>query len=302
MGTSDRRYLELLSESFPTVADASAEIINLSAILSLPKGTEIFASDIHGEYEAFSHLLKNGSGSVRLKIDDAFSDFLSQDEKDELATLIYYPREKMKLVFEEVEDTTAWMVTVVDRLIAVAKQASGKYTRSKVRKAFPPQFAYIIDELLHTHWEETDKKEYFENIISTIIDIDQAPGFIEAVCSVIKRMAVDHLHIVGDIFDRGPRADIVMDSLMAHHCVDIQWGNHDVLWMGAAAGSRTCIANVLNNSITYNNLEVVEDVLGSTARFFANECAFRTDARIVELARKLQATAGGTLAKDTDGE
>ena len=268
------RYLQLLAKQYPTIQAASTEIINLQAIMNLPKGTEHFISDIHGEYEAFLHILNSCSGVVKEKLDELFGTSMSRHDRDELATLIYYPKEKLALVEQEVKDLDEWYQITLHRLIEVCRWVSSKYTRSKVRKALPKDYAYIIDELLHTHYEETDKRDYYENIINTIIGIGQAPGFIEAVSGVIKRLAVDHLHIVGDIFDRGPRADIVMDSLLDYHSVDIQWGNHDILWMGAASGSRTLVATVLANSIHYNNLEVIETGYGISLRplsIFANE-------------------------------
>ena len=268
------RYLKLLAREYPTVQAASTEIINLQAILNLPKGTEHFISDIHGEYEAFLHILNSCSGVIKEKIDDVFASSMPKTERDQLATLIYYPQEKLELIARREPDPDEWYRITLHRLIEVCRLVSSKYTRSKVRKALPGDYAYIIDELLHTHWEETDKKEYFENIISTILSIGRAPSFITALCQVIKRLAVDHMHIVGDLFDRGPRADIILDSLMDYHSVDIQWGNHDILWMGAASGSRTLVATVLSNSIHYNNLEVIETGYGISLRplsIFANE-------------------------------
>ena len=268
------RYLKLLAREYPTVQAASTEIINLQAILNLPKGTEHFISDIHGEYEAFLHILNSCSGVIKEKIDDVFASSMPKTERDQLATLIYYPREKLELIARREPDPDEWYRITLHRLIEVCRLVSSKYTRSKVRKALPKDYAYIIDELLHTHWEEKDKKEYFENIISTILSIGRAPSFITALCQVIKRLAVDHMHIVGDLFDRGPRADIILDSLMDYHSVDIQWGNHDILWMGAASGSRTLVATVLSNSIHYNNLEVIETGYGISLRplsIFANE-------------------------------
>ena len=262
MDETELRYLELLSESFPTEAAASAEIINLSAILSLPKGTEIFASDIHGEFEAFSHLLRNGSGSVRLKIDDAFGEFLAPDEKSELATLIYYPHEKLKLCLEAAEDKDAWMAAIIDRLVAVAKQASGKYTRSKVRKAFPEEFAYAIDELMTENNFAVDRREYHRAIIDAILRARRGEAFIEALCNLIQRFSLDHLHIVGDVYDRGPAPDAIMDTLSKYHCLDIQWGNHDIVWMGASLGQRGCIAHVVRNCARYGNLSILEDAYG----------------------------------------
>jgi len=268
------RYLRLLAEQYPTVQAASTEIVNLQAILNLPKGTEHFISDIHGEYEAFLHMLNSCSGVVKEKLDERFGTSLTRSERDQLATLIYYPEEKLELRRREGGDLQEWYRITLHRLIELCRWVSSKYTRSKVRKALPRDYAYIIDELLHTNYEETDKRDYYDNILTTIIDIEQAPAFIEALCSAIKRMAVDHLHIVGDIFDRGPRADIIMDSLLDYHTVDIQWGNHDILWMGAASGSRTLVATVLANSIHYNNLDVIETGYGISLRplsIFANE-------------------------------
>ena len=268
------RYLKLLAKQYPTVQAASTEIINLQAILNLPKGTEHFISDIHGEYEAFLHLLNSCSGVVKEKLDELYGTSLSRHDRDQLATLIYYPEEKLELVHEYIPDLDEWYHITLHRLVDVCRWVSSTYTRSKVRKALPKDFAYIIDELLHTRYDEADKRDYYENIINTIIDTGQGPGFIAAISGVIKRLAVDHLHIVGDIFDRGPRADIVMDSLLDYHTVDIQWGNHDILWMGAASGSRTLVATVLANSIHYNNLEVIETGYGISLRplsIFANE-------------------------------
>ena len=268
------RYLKLLAQKYPTVQAASTEIINLQAILNLPKGTEHFISDIHGEYEAFLHILNSCSGVIKEKIDEVFASSISKAERDQLATLIYYPQEKLELVVQQETDLDEWYRITLHRLIEVCRLVSSKYTRSKVRKALPKDYAYIIDELLHTRYDEADKKEYFENIISTILSIGRAPSFITALCQVIKRLAVDHMHIVGDLFDRGPRADIILDSLMDYHSVDIQWGNHDILWMGAASGSRTLVATVLSNSIHYNNLEVIETGYGISLRplsIFANE-------------------------------
>ena len=268
------RYLKLLAQKYPTVQAASTEIINLQAILNLPKGTEHFISDIHGEYEAFLHILNSCSGVIKEKIDVVFASSISKAERDQLATLIYYPQEKLELVVQQETDLDEWYRITLHRLIEVCRLVSSKYTRSKVRKALPKDYAYIIDELLHTRYDEADKKEYFENIITTILSIGRAPSFITALCQVIKRLAVDHMHIVGDLFDRGPRADIILDSLMDYHSVDIQWGNHDILWMGAASGSRTLVATVLSNSIHYNNLEVIETGYGISLRplsIFANE-------------------------------
>ena len=268
------RYLRLLARQFPTVREAGREIINLQAIQSLPKGCEHFISDVHGEYEAFLHILNSCSGVIRERLDLLFKTSVPRSELDELATLIYYPEEKLEDLKPRIRDLDEWYRITLHRLIELCRLVSERYSRSKVRKELPDDYAYIIEELLYTHSEEIDKREYFENIISTIIEIGQAPEFIAAVCKLIKWAAVDHLHLVGDIFDRGPRADIIMDSLLHHHSVDIQWGNHDVLWMGAASGSRTLVATVLSNSIHYNNLEVVETGYGISLRplsVFANE-------------------------------
>lgn len=256
------KYLQLLSEKFPTIQKASTEVINLSAILNLPKGTEHFLTDIHGEYETFSHVLANASGVVKRKIEDVFGKTLRKKEKNLLASLIYYPKEKLELVLKHEDDSTEWFAITLQRLIKVARAAASKYTRSKVRKAMPSDFAYIIDELLNESGE--DKEEYFEGIINTIITIDRAEAFIIAICNFIQRLLIDRLHIIGDIFDRGPSAEKVMDRLIDHHSVDIQWGNHDIIWMGAASGSLAAIANVLRISLRYNNLDTIEDAYGIT--------------------------------------
>ena len=258
----DVRYLERLSQLYPTIAKASTEIINLQAILNLPKGTEHFLTDIHGEYEAFSHVLKNGSGSVRRKIDDVFGNTMSSRDKQGLATLIYYPREKMDRIKKEEKNIEDWYKITLYRLIEVCKCAASKYTRSKVRKALPPDFAYVIEELITEKAEMTDKESYYNAIVSTIIRIGRAEEFIVALSELIQRLTVDHLHIVGDIYDRGPGPHIIMEKLMEHHSVDIQWGNHDVLWMGAAAGQRGCIANVIRICARYGNLDILEEGYG----------------------------------------
>ncbi|MEF9941687.1 MAG: fructose-1,6-bisphosphatase [Lachnospiraceae bacterium] len=258
----DTRYLERLSDLYPTIAAASTEIINLQAILNLPKGTEHFLTDIHGEYEAFSHVLKNGSGSVRRKIDDVFGNTLSTKDKQSLATLIYYPREKMNMVSKSESNMEDWYKITLYRLIEVSKRASRKYTRSKVRKALPKDFAYVIEELINEKAEVLDKESYYNEIVNTIIRVGRAEEFIVEICELIQRLTVDHLHIVGDIYDRGPGPHIIMDKLMSYHSVDIQWGNHDVLWMGAAAGQRACIANVIRICARYGNLDILEDGYG----------------------------------------
>lgn len=262
MDVTNKRYLELLSRSFPTADKASAEIINLSAILNLPKGTEFFASDIHGEYEAFSHTLRNGSGSIRLKIDDVFGDALSAGEKRSLATLIYYPREKTELVLSQVDDAEAWYAVTLPRLVAVCKRAAQKYTRSRVRKALPRDFAYIIEELMTENRHGVDKQAYYAAIIDAVIRTDRAAALVEALCLLIQRLAIERLHIVGDIYDRGPYPHVIMDALMEHHSLDIQWGNHDIVWMGASLGQRGCIAHVVRNCARYGNLSILEDAYG----------------------------------------
>jgi fructose-1,6-bisphosphatase III len=254
------KYLKLLSEKFPNIQSASTEIINLEAILNLPKGTEHFLSDIHGEYETFSHVLANASGVVMRKIDDVFGKSLRQKDKRLLATLIYYPKEKLDLILKIEEDPKEFFGITLQRLSQVARSSATKYTRSKVRKAMPPKFAYIMDELLNEGGE--GKEEYFESIINTIISIDRAESFIIAMCKFIQRLLIDRLHIIGDIYDRGPSAEKVMDRLIDYHSVDIQWGNHDIVWMGAASGSQALIANVIRVSLRYENLDTLEDAYG----------------------------------------
>lgn len=263
----DFKYLRLLSRQFPTEQSAFTEIINLSAILNLPKGTEHFMSDLHGEYEAFMHILNNCSGVVREHVDEIFGDTLSFNEKGELCTLIYYPREKIDLVRSQHEDSPTWYKTMLDQLIMVARSLSSRYTRSKVRKAIPRDYAYIIDELLHTHPDENNYRvRYHERIIESILETASADDFIESLASLIKRLAVDHLHLVGDIFDRGGGAAKIMDRLLTYHSLDIQWGNHDLLWMGAAAGEPACIATVLRNNLRYDNYEILENDYGISLR------------------------------------
>ena len=262
----ETRYLERLSDLYPTIAAASTEIINLQAILNLPKGTEHFLTDVHGEYEAFSHVLKNGSGSVKRKIEEVFGNTLSAKDKKSLATLIYYPKEKMNIVRKTETNMDDWYRVNLYRLIQVSKHVASKYTRSKVRKALPKDFAYVIEELITEKADLNDKESYYNEIISTIIRIKRAEEFIKAISELIQRLVVDHLHIVGDIFDRGPGPHIIMDKLMAYHSLDIQWGNHDVLWMGAAAGQRGCIANVIRICARYGNLDILEDGYGINLR------------------------------------
>lgn len=262
MDATEQRYLELLSRSFPTAAKASAEIINLSAILNLPKGTEFFASDIHGEYEAFSHILRNGSGSIRLKVDDVFGDSLSEAEKRTLATLIYYPREKMRLILADAADPDAWFEATLPLLVAMCRRAARKYTRSKVRKLLPPDFACLIEELLTEDRHGVDKEAYYAGIVRAVIRTGRAEDLVEALCTLIQRLAIDRLHIVGDVYDRGPKPDVIMETLMRQRGVDVQWGNHDIVWMGAALGQRGCIAHVVRNCARYGNLSILEDAYG----------------------------------------
>ena len=268
------RYLRLLSKQYPTVQAASTEIIRLQSILNLPKGTEHFMSDIHGEYDAFLHILNSCSGEVKEKLKEIFGNSLSQRDRNDLATLIYYPKGKLELVADTEEDMDEWYRITIHRLVQVCRFVSIKHTRNYVREQTPAGYREILDELIHVRDEDGSKKYYFENLINNIISIGQAASIIQAICTTIKALTVDQLHIVGDIFDRGPRADIVMDSLMQCRGVDIQWGNHDILWMGAASGSRTLVATVLSNSIRYNNLDVIETGYGISLRplsIFANE-------------------------------
>ena len=264
---NDLRYLTLLARSFPTVADASTEIINLEAILNLPKGTEHFLSDIHGEHQAFNHVLKNASGAIKRKVNEIFSNTLRDLEKKELCTLIYYPVEKLEMMKKESRNNEEWYRVILGKLIEIARLLSSKYTRSKVRKAMPDEYAYILDELIHVQKDEDDNQvAYHQNIIDTLLELDSADAFIEVLAALIKRLAVDHLHIVGDIFDRGPCADRIMDLLMNYHSLDIEWGNHDILWMGAAAGSEACIATVIRNNLKYHNIRILENSYGISLR------------------------------------
>lgn len=255
-------YLRLLSKSFPTIAAASTEIINLEAIMNLPKGTEYFLSDIHGEYEAFQHVMKNASGSVQRKVNELFGDTLREQEKRDLCTLIYYPRERLEMVKPQEKNLTEWYMVTLIQLVKVCQAVSAKYTRSKVRKALPAEFSYIIQELMHESLNDPNKQAYLKVILSTIININRADEFIVALSEVIQRLIIDSLHIVGDIYDRGPGAHIIMDTLMNYHDVDIQWGNHDILWMGAACGNESCIANVIRICMRYGNLTTLEDGYG----------------------------------------
>ena len=262
MDNTELRYLEQLSKLYPTIGKASTEIINLQSILNLPKGTEHFLSDIHGEYEAFSHVLHNGSGAVRKKIDDVFGHTLSNMDKSALATLIYYPKQKIELVKQSEPDIINWYKITLYRLIEVCKVVSSKYTRNKVRKALPEDYGSIIEELITEKSEVLNKEAYYESIVNTIIEIGNSEKFIIALSDVIQQLVIDRLHILGDIFDRGPAPHLIMDRMIQYHSVDFQWGNHDVLWMGAAAGHLACIANVIRNSVQYGNLGILEDGYG----------------------------------------
>ncbi|WP_102371974.1 fructose-1,6-bisphosphatase [Enorma phocaeensis] len=263
------KYLSLLGQQFPNQQAVFTEIINLQAILNLPKGTEHFMSDVHGEYEAFLHILNNCSGVVREHVDEDFGDTLNEEEKDNLCTLIYYPHEKIALVHAAHQDSPTWYKRMLDQLITVARRLSSRYTRSKVRKAIPHDFAYIIDELLHTHPDENNYRvRYHERIIDSILETDSTEEFIYSLAELIKVLAVDHIHLVGDIFDRGGGAAKIMDRLLScvHQRTDIQWGNHDILWMGAAAGDAACIVSVLRNNLRYNNYEILENDYGISLR------------------------------------
>jgi fructose-1,6-bisphosphatase-3 len=258
----DLRYLKLLSKQYPGIDSACNEIINLKAILGLPKGTEHFITDIHGEYEQFIHILKNASGVIKRKIDDIFGDKLTTKEKKRLATLIYYPEQKLELIQEEEADIDEWYKATLYRLIELCRVVSSKYTRSQVRQAIPTDFAHIIEELLHESESRLNKEEYYQGIIQTIIELEKGREFIITLSNLIQRLSVYRLHIIGDIFDRGPGADIIMDRLIEHHSVDIQWGNHDIVWMGAGAGSEACMATCLRLSLRYSNLKIVEEGYG----------------------------------------
>ena len=261
-----KRHLKLLSKQYSNIEQVSEEIINLQAILNLPKGTELFLSDIHGEYGSFSHILNNGSGIIKNKIEDIFSNRLTERDRSALATLIYYPEEKLALLKKEVKDINDWYSVTLYRLIEVARVVSSKYTRSKVRKAMPKGFDYIIDELLHLQGSGPDKDTYYKQIIKSIVELDRADEFIVAISNLIKRMAIDHLHVLGDIYDRGPNAKLVMDTLMKFHSLDIELGNHDILWMGAACGNKACIANVIRICSRYDNIDTLEEGYGINIR------------------------------------
>ena len=280
--TDDRiKFLRLLSEKYCSRQQVCTEIINLQAILNLPKGTEHFMSDLHGEYEAFSHILNNSAGVIREKVDMLFEETLTPRERSSLCTLIYYPEEKLEKINEEGRNTEEWYRFVLQNLIDLAKMLSSKYTRSKVRKAMPSEYSYILDELLHAQADEDNNQfVYHQKIIDTLLKLGEGDDFIIALSSLIKRLAVDHLHIVGDIFDRGERPDAILNMLMQHHSLDIEWGNHDILWMGAACGSQACIAAVVRNCLSYNNISVLEQGYGISLRplvLFAEKMYDETD-------------------------
>ncbi len=262
MSKENIHYYEHLAELYPTISSASSEIINLQSLLHLPKGTEHFLSDIHGEYDAFSHVLRNGSGAVRKKIDDVFGRTLGAADKTALATLIYYPQKKISLIKKTESDMESWYKTTLYRLIEVCKIVSSKYTRSKLRKALPADYAYVIEELITEKQEVLNKEAYYESIINTIVELGQAESFIVALSELIQRLVIDHLHILGDIYDRGPAPHKIMDELCEYHSVDVQWGNHDIIWMGAATGHLACIAAVIRTSIRYGNLDLLEEGYG----------------------------------------
>ncbi|MEG2848631.1 MAG: fructose-1,6-bisphosphatase, partial [Bacteroidales bacterium] len=259
----DVKYLQLLAKSFPTIQAASTEIINLEAILNLPKGTEHFVTDLHGEHEAFQHVLKNASGVIKIKVEEIFGNTLRDSEKRDLCTLIYYPDGKLKIIKQHEKGMTEWYKITLMRLVQVCANVSSKYTRSKVRKALPQEYSYIIQELLHeSKGAEANKHDYITAIVETIISTGRADHFIIAICNLIQRLTIDSLHIVGDIYDRGPGAHIILDTLSTYHNYDIQWGNHDLVWMGAAAGSEACVANVLRMCFRYANLKTLEEGYG----------------------------------------
>lgn len=277
---AERKYLELLAEKFPTTQSVFTEVINLEAILNLPKGTEHFVSDVHGEYEAFEHILNNCSGVIRERVGQAFAMELTRDEQADLCTLIYYPELKLRRLREQDRLTSEWYAITLTRLVRLARRLSGSYTRSKVRKAMPVAYAYIIDELLHISPDERETRlAYHQRIIDTIVDTGSADDFVCSLAALIKRLAVDHLHVVGDVFDRGPYADKIMERLMAYHSIDVQWGNHDIVWMGAAAGSYACLAAVIRNNIHYDSLKILESAYGVSLRELAlfAEATYRVD-------------------------
>ncbi|WP_100407710.1 fructose-1,6-bisphosphatase [Bacillus solitudinis] len=267
------KFLDLLSQRYDSEEKVVTEIINLEAILNLPKGTEHFVSDLHGEYQAFQHVLRNGSGNVKQKIRDIFADELSEDEINEFATLLYYPEDKIQIIKNNVDSTKElheWYTKIINHLIKLLPYASSKYTRSKLRKALPDQFVYIIEELLYKTEEYSNKKDYYMKIVQQIISLDQADKLIAGLAYTVQRLVVDHLHVVGDIYDRGPEPEQIMDTLIDYHSLDIQWGNHDVLWLGAFTGSKVCLANILRICARYDNLDIIEDAYGINLRPLLN--------------------------------
>lgn len=270
-----QQYYELLARSFRSPKDAMTEIINLQAILNLPKGTEHFLSDLHGEADTFLHILKNASGVIRTKIEMIFDYVLTSRQKDDLAALIYYPEERLAVVKRKETNMDEWYRQTLLKLIEVLKVVASKYTRSKVRKALPRDYMYVIDELINMSHQSINKQNYYDNIISSIIELNDADSFVIAMCELIQRLAIDHLHIVGDIFDRGDGADVIVDRLMRYHSLDIQWGNHDLLWIGAACGNAACIANIIRINCTYRNLQILESRYGVNLRPLSSYAAKR---------------------------
>ncbi len=267
------KYLDLLAEKYDSEEKVVTEIINLESILDLPKGTEHFVSDLHGEYQAFQHVLRNGSGKVREKINDIFKDTLSEEDINDFAALVYYPEDKLKLIkhqFNSKQALDEWYAEKIHHMIHLISYASSKYTRSKLRKALPEQFVYIIEELLYKTDEYTNKKPYYEKIVQKIISLGQAEKLIIGLSYTTQRLVVDHLHVVGDIYDRGPEPDKIMETLIGYHSIDIQWGNHDVLWIGAYAGSKVCLANIIRICARYDNLDIIEDAYGINLRPLLN--------------------------------
>lgn len=281
-----QRYLEELSEKYPTKESAANEIINLSSILALPRSVEHFMSDLHGQADAFEHILNNASGGIRFRIGQLFNNVLTKEEQDELATIIYYPKEKMIQILPQVKDINAWYTSNILRIIEVARKFSSRYTRSKVRKLYNENWGYILDELLNNKIDEENKEEYYQTIISSIIELRYANKLIIELSSLIKKLAVDELHIVGDIYDRGPEPHKIMDLLEKYHSVDIEWGNHDILWLGSSLGSNICIAGVITNSVRHNNLEILEDVYGINLRPLANFAETTYDDALIWRPRK----------------
>lgn len=263
---TEMKYLEILSDKFNNIQEVCTEIINLKAILNLPKGTEHFLSDLHGEYESFLHILKNASGVIKTKIDETFGNSMTNDERKKLATLIYYPEEKLELIKKETKDINEYYRITLYRLIEICRVIASKYSRSKVRKSMPKSYEYIIDELLHANQNISDKEFYYNQIIDSIIKLDRSEAFIIAISNLIQQLAIDHLHIIGDIYDRGPGPHIIIDKLMSYHSIDIEWGNHDIIWMGAACGNPACIFNVIRICARYDNLDILEDGYGINIR------------------------------------